>query len=134
MKEKIISLSDGQEFKLLGISSKLSMHKICWLLNQELNFDFHRLDEMNEKDTDKAFSVYQHENDTAIFSLIENKSKKGSLLKKLNTIDYLLKIEGAFTNYELEQIQKKIRQTSGILACLNIDLSVLKKREIDLLS
>ncbi len=110
------------------------MHKISWLLNQELNFDFHRLDEMNEKDSDIAFSVYQHENDTAIFSLIENKSQKGILIKKLNTIDYLLKIEGEFTKYELEQILKKIRQTSGILACLNIDLSVLKKRDIDLLS
>lgn len=134
MKEKIIRLSESQEFKLLGISSKLSMHKISWLLNQELNFDFHRLDEMNEKDSDIAFSVYQHENDTAIFSLIENKSQKGILIKKLNTIDYLLKIEGEFTKYELEQILKKIRQTSGILACLNIDLSVLKKRDIDLLS
>lgn len=134
MKEKIIRLSESKEFKLLGISSKLSMHKISWLLNQELNFDFHRIEEMNEIDSDNTFSVYQHENNTTTFTLIENKSSKGLLLKKLNTVDYLLKIEGEITNSELEQTQKKIRSIQGILACLNIDLSVLKKKDMDLLS
>ncbi|MCF6239832.1 MAG: IPExxxVDY family protein [Bacteroidales bacterium] len=133
MKTKIINLNEDAEFNLLGISSKLSMHKISWLLNQQLDFNFHRFDEHGESNLDKEFSVYQYEDDTAIYNLIENKSKDGLLLKKLNTIDYLLKIEGELTKLDFEQLQKKIRQIPEVYACLNIDISVLKKKELDLL-
>ncbi len=110
------------------------MHKISWLLNEQLGFDFRRLDETEENSEKKNFSVYQHESNNASFSLIENKSKDGLLLKKLDNIDYLLKIEGALSNSELDNLQKQIRQTSGIYACLIIELSVLKKKELDLLA
>lgn len=110
------------------------MHKISWLLNELLGFDFHRLDETGENPEGKNFSVYLHESDNASFSLIENKCKEGLLLKKLNNIDYLLKIEGAISNSELDNLQKQIRQASGIYACLIIELSVLKKKELDLLA
>ena len=109
------------------------MHKLSWLLNENLNFDFHRLDEENP--SERKFAVYQHETEQATYSLIENKSNtEGLLIKKLPNIDFFLKIEGDISKTELEKIIKKIKEADNIYACLQIELSKLKKKDIELLS
>ncbi len=133
LKEKVINLSGDADFELIGISSKLSMHKLSWQLNQLLAFDFRRLDEDIDTAKDRKFSVYQYDAANATYILLENKSRGALLLKKLPNIDYLLKIEGDLTDSEFKSLIKKIRQVPDVYACLNIELSVLSKKEIDLL-
>ena len=133
MKEKILKLQENIHFKLLGISSKLSIHKLSWALNENLNFEFQRLESENEN-SGKEFEIFHHETPQAVFSLIENKSNSGLLIKKLPNIDYFLKIEGNIFEENLNLLIKKIRQTSNIYACLIIDISLLKKKDIELLS
>ncbi|MEN8118756.1 MAG: IPExxxVDY family protein [Bacteroidota bacterium] len=139
MKKKVIKLSVENEFKLIGIATSFSTHKLSWLLNTRLNTDFKQTKDLilrskdSEKDTN--YSVYEYDTKSGItYSLIENNSNSGILIKQLNNIDYLLKIEGGFSDKNMEQLTKKIRETDHIIACLIIDIQNIKQKEIDLIS
>lgn len=139
MKKKIIKLSVETEFKLIGISTRISTYKLSWLLNSNLKTDFKQASDLilKSKDPGKSanYSIYEYDTKTGIiYSLIQNKNNTGTLIKQLNNIDYLLKVEGDFSDKYIEQLAKKIRETENIIACLIIDNHKLKQKELDLIS
>lgn len=134
MKEKVISLPENYDFRLLGISSNLSIHKLGWLLNTRLSFNFSLLDTPLKASENTDFSVYQHEGSQGVVNLVENKNKSGLLIKKLPNIDYLLKIDGFYSQKDFDLLVKNIRQIADIYACLIVDVNVLKKTELNLIS
>ena len=46
MKKKIIKLSVESEFMLIGISARVSTHKLSWLLNSKLSVDFKQAEDL----------------------------------------------------------------------------------------
>ena len=139
MKKKVIKLTIDAEFKLIGIATRFRTHKLSWLLNTNLNTDFKQTSDLilksknSEKDTN--YSIYEYDSKSGItYSLIENNNNEGILIKQLNNIDYLLKIEGAFSNKHIEELAKKIRETDHIIACLIIDTQNIKKKDLDQIS
>jgi len=124
---------------LIGIATRISAHKLSWLLNTKLDINFQQVSDLILKSTEpgKNSNYAQYEYDTNIgilYRLIENKCDSGILIKQLNNIDYLLKIEGDFSENQLTKLVKKIRDTESISACLKIDIQKLKKKELDLIS
>ena len=137
--KKIIKLSVDAEFILIGISTRFSTHKLSWLLNTNLNTDFKQAKDLilKSKDSGKGsnYSIYEYDTKSGItYSLIENNNKAGVLIKQLNNIDYLLKIEGDLSDKNIEQLAKKIRETDHIIACLIIDIQNIKQKDLDQIS
>lgn len=138
LKKRVIKLSFDTNFRLIGISTRLSAHKLSWLLNAQIDTRFKQIDDLvltsNQNENNLAFAVYEFEaKSDLIYKLIENKKSSGILIKKLN-IDYLLKIEGSFSEKTIDQLVKKIRKTESINACLLIDNKNIKQKDIDLLA
>ena len=139
MKSKIIKLLDKTEFKLIGIASRLSIHKLIWLLNSKLNTNFKQADDIvytkNKQSETINFAIYTHEeNSELIYRIIENKNISGILVKQLKNIDYLLKFEGEIHDNQLNTINKNIREIENINASLIIDIKNIKQKEIDSIS
>jgi len=133
LKKKIIKLSIETKFKLIGIATRISAHKLSWLLNTELNTDFKQASDLILNNTNHA--IYEHDTNTGVFfHLIENKNDSVTLIKQLKNIDYLLKIEGDFSKNQITQLTKKIRNIESITACLTIDIQKLKQKEVELIS
>ena len=132
MKKKLIKLSIDTNFSLIGISTRLSAHKLSWLLNTQLETNFKQVGDLLLADI--HYAVYEHNAKSDLtYKLIENKNNSGTLIKKLNNIDYLLKVEGDFSEKHIENLVKKIRETDNIIACLSINNQNLKQKELDLL-
>ncbi len=139
MKKKIIKLSIEAKFLLIGISARVSTHKLSWLLNAKLNIDFKQADDLvlksNILENTTGYSVYEYDTKNGdIFRLIENKNDTGILIKQLKNIDYLLKIEGDFSDAYIERLTKNIRETENVMACLAIDSQKLRQKELDLIA
>ena len=139
MKGKLIKLLDETEFMLIGIASRLSMHKLIWLLNNKLNTNFKQADDIvytkNKQADTINFTIYTHEESSElIYRVIENKNTSGILINQLKNIDYLLKIEGDLHKSQLNNINKNIREIANINASLIIDIKNIKQKEIDLIS
>ncbi len=139
MKKKIIKLSVETDFKLIGIATRISTHKLSWLLNNNLQTDFKQADDLflnsTEAEKNNTYAIYAYDTNTELsYRLIENKTDSGTLIKQLKNIDYLLKIEGDFSENQQTQLIKKIRTFENIDACLIIDIQKLKQKEIELIS
>jgi hypothetical protein len=132
MKKKLIKLSIDTNFSLIGIATWLSAHKLGWLLNTQLETNFKQVGDLLLADI--HYAVYEHNAKSDLtYKLIENKNKSGTFIKKLNNIDYLLKVEGDFSEKHIETLVKRIRETDNIIACLSINNQNLKQKELDLL-
>lgn len=138
LKKKIIKLSFETDFQLIGISTRLSAHKLSWLLNIQIDTNFKQVDDLlikkNENGLGLNFAVYEYETKSGlIYKLFENKNNSGIFIKKLNNIDYLLKIDGNISEKNKERLIKKIRETESVVACLSIDIQNIKQKEMNLL-
>ena len=132
-------MSVETEFKLIGIAIRISSYKLSWLLNSVLNTDFKQAEDLvfssKSSEENNHYAVYEHDMNTEVlYQLIENKSDSVTLIKQLKNIDYLLKVEGEFSENQITQLVKKIRDIENITACLTIDIQKLKQKEIDLIS
>ncbi len=135
LKKKVIKLLVEAEFKLIGIATRFSTHKLSWLLNTNLNTDFKQTSDLILKSKnsgkDTNYSIYEYDSKSGItYSLIENNNNTGILIKQLNNIDYLLKIEGESSDKHIEELAKKIRETDHIIACLIIDTQSIKQKDL----
>jgi len=137
LKKKVIKLQINTEFKLIGIVSRLSAYKLSWLFNKEINTEFKQTHDLVLKSPgkDKVFVVFESDtNKDVTYRLIENKNDSGTLIRQLSNVDFLLKIDGGFSDKNIEHLIKKMRSIDDIIASLSIDILTLKQKEISLLN
>ncbi|NJO89724.1 MAG: IPExxxVDY family protein, partial [Chloroflexia bacterium] len=88
MKPKVHTLTSENEYKLIGIASHLSPHKISWMFNQELDAKFQQADsvviiETTDKE-EHRFPVYKFEDEGDIlYTLYANKLEYSSIIKSI---------------------------------------------------
>ena len=134
MKQKVHTLSLERDYRLIGIASHLSAHKISWLFNQELGARFQQADsllivEKANQETLK-FPTYKFEDDgDVVYNLYSNKAERSTLLKSVKKIDYILKCERLVPGEAFSKYLDKIRKLKNILTAFEIDLSLLKTKE-----
>jgi aminopeptidase-like protein len=133
---KIHSLSDDPDFKLIAIASHLNDYKISWLFNEELKYKFKQTDDLivseNKNQTNVRYTVFVSENETdSTLTLYTNRCGNNILLKSLKNIDYILKCQGYFSNYQLVEFIEKIKKLKNILTVYQIDLTSFKPKEIE---
>jgi len=134
-KKHKLSVSIEEDYCLLGIVSDEPDYKVCWLLNQQLNFSLARIDDLklfskklNEEQEVSIFKYYD-ENKLISYRLIVNKTSSGYFLPELKNIDYLLHIQGDIILDEITKIIKQISSIKAIRMCVPVDLSKIKERE-----
>lgn len=128
MKKKVHKLDSTlqQNFLLIGISSYENDYRLCWDLNNCLNSDLQRIENLevldNKTNKLQKFPVFyfEDENKHRGLRLIGNRCEDGFLIGEWKNIDYLLKISGEIKSKDLLEIHSKIKlsklvQASAIL-------------------
>lgn len=132
------------DFFLAGISCHEKPYRLCWAINRALGQELVQTDPLTIalKKTDPPcdfpiFKLVNKENDTA-FLLVANKTETigadqqptiALLIPEQHQADYFFIVQGAFTNYDLEQMTKCIREISFVQLIYKINPSVLKSKE-----
>lgn len=117
VKKHKLDLQVEEDFTLLSLVSDDPDYKLCWSLNQSRSYNFAREDDLEL--FHKKLNAYQH---FALFSfhdevsmisyrIIRNKCENGFFLEEFKNIDYLVHIQGEFTD---EKVQEFISRASAI--------------------
>jgi hypothetical protein len=134
-KKHKLSISIEDDFCLLGIVSDEPDYKLCWLINQELNISFNRVDDlvffnkkMNEEENVSMFKFYD-DNKMITFRLIGNRIQSGYYLSDLRNIDYILHIQGEIIAEEIHALIEGISRIGAVRMCVPVELDRIRERE-----
>ena len=134
MKQKVHTLSNDKNFKLIGIASHLSPYKLSWSLNKELDARFQQSENLilSDKSSTKPliFSTYKFEDgNDSLYTLYSNRSEDAVLLKSIRNIDYVLKYEGIISDQLFKLYIEKLKKIRNILTAFEIDNEQIKPKE-----
>lgn len=134
-KKHKLSVSIDEDYCLLGVVSDEPDYKVCWLLNQQMNFSLARTADLklfNKRlNIEQEVTLFKYYDDNALISyrLIGNKTSSGYFLPELKNIDYLLHIQGVIDLEEITKLIKMIGSIKSVRMCVPVDLSKIKERE-----
>ena len=137
MKKKTHKLTVNTEHEsiLIGISSHENDYRISWAINQELEANFVKAENLkviNRKlNAPQEFSLYIYENEESInkFCLIANQCDNGFYIPELKNIDYFLQIFGEVSEEYKNNLLKKIKTIDVITGAFIIDPDSLKSKK-----
>ncbi|MFN4122436.1 MAG: IPExxxVDY family protein [Flavobacteriales bacterium] len=137
MKSKKQSLGGDMKLKikLIGINSQEIDYKICFKINQELNIDLERTDDIevfNQKlNVMGSYSTffYEDEDEMLEFMLIANYHPAGLLLYDAGKYDYFLRISGEIDFIDGKEIAKKLRNINSVIFSAEMNVDHLKSKE-----
>lgn len=133
----ILDVSYDFDFVLIGIISAARDFKLAWYLNQFLEINLAKtndLDYHSTKEDTFLISNYSYETDFSIFRLIKNRAveffniKKPYLLPELKSYDYFVILNGEFAAYYHEYLSK-IRDIPEIQLVKQVDYEALPSKE-----
>ncbi len=132
------------DFFLAGISCHEKPYRLCWALNRAIGHELVQKEPLSIalKKSDPAsdfpiFKLANKENDTS-FCLMANKTETtdaeghrgiGLLIPEQNQADYFFIVQGPFTEHDLEQMMKSIREIPFVQLIYRINPSILKSKE-----
>jgi len=124
------------DFLLLGISCHLSDYRLAWIINQTLEIDLERKEDIDlllgkNKEENGLFSYYQYDNEEnyTTINLISNRCEKGNFCGELKQLDYFVQMwlpEADEDN--IKTIAKKLKSSPHIIAAIDIDIETLKSK------
>jgi len=123
---------------LLGIVSAEPDYKLSLSLNNKIRISLKNMSPViivDEKGTELTFSRFADLNGTSgiTYDLISNRSGKNFLLKKLKNIDYLFQLHDPDNEMNISQLSANIRELDTITGVFNIDLNIIKDKNLQYL-
>jgi hypothetical protein len=139
---KLVLNTDGMEedylsnARLLGIMTQLNNYRFCWLINEQLNYDFRLSTEaeiqIRKKGRNYYFQVYQYcETDTTTeHNIYDNKFEGEYLLPEFKHFDFLWLIKADII-YEEEfiKLQQDIRNIDGVQLVTELAQEKIRNKE-----
>jgi len=135
VKKHKLDLAIAEDFCLLGVVSDEPDFKLCWLINQSLNMNFEKQEELqlfHRKLQDvQAFSLFTYYDEDAMitFRIIKNRTENGYYLDELKNIDYLIHIQGEINTLRISNFMLSVGALESVRMCVPTDLSRIKNKE-----
>ena len=123
------------DFLLFGLSSHENDYRLAWKINQDFSLNFERGENhrLISKKTGQAheFALYSYDDEDTFYMyyLLSNKSEQAVLLEELKNIDYLIVIQGEFTEAFSNGFQNRLKKVESVQGVFKIDPATLKNRE-----
>ncbi|MCG8323345.1 MAG: IPExxxVDY family protein [Cytophagales bacterium] len=138
MKKQKLVVDFDYNFKLFGIISPASEHKLAWELNRGLNVNLIKNEDikinfLNNKNL--IISNFLFGKEESILRLLKNKSvamsatNQSFLIPELKQFDYLLIIDGFEQTFKPEHVAARLRQIDIIQNVMNLEVLKLKSKE-----
>jgi hypothetical protein len=127
MPKKVHKLKDQHQeaIQLIAIASHQSDYRLSWALNQKLNWNLQKTDDLkihNPKSSqEQRFNIYSYINTHhQTMYLIANKSSDGFLFPSMTNIDFLLKADG-LTDSDIHLMITRIRQIDFVITAFRLE-------------
>ena len=137
MKKAKLQIEPTFDFELLGIVSPIREYRMAWLVNQELELNLIKADDLEleflnaEKlEIAQYFLSLPH----GFIQLLKNKALNSSqqlayLIPELKNLDYFLLVQDETEQLDLSNFMEKLSQNSLVQSIVRIDISKLKSKE-----
>ena len=130
-----LSVNEQDEPSVFGIVTADPDYKISLKLNKKLKIHLKNSSPLEIEDNEgRKFDLSKFTDATgapdSIFHLISNRSGKNYFMKSLKNIDFILVLSDPGNNHNTEKIPSRLREIETITAVFNIDLKVLKNKNL----
>jgi hypothetical protein len=137
MKKAKLQIEPAFDFELLGIVSPIREYRMAWLVNQELELNLVKADDLeleflnSEKlEIAQYFLSLPH----GFIQLLKNKALNSTqqlayLIPELKNLDYFLLVQDETEQLDLSNFMEKLSQNSLVQSILRIDISKLKSKD-----
>lgn len=137
MKKAKLQIEPAFDFDLLGIVSPIREYRMAWLVNQELDLNLVKVDDLEleflnaEKlEIAQYFLSLPH----GFIQLLKNKAINSTqqlayLIPELKNLDYFLLVQDETEELDLINFVKKLSQNPLVQSIVRIDISKLKSKE-----
>lgn len=127
MAKRVLKQENDYRFQALGIVSPLKDYRLCWFINQALQTDLCRVDDIEFHQAKErrvsAFNhfTFYHEIDDIHYHIVENKGSSGVFLTKVAQYDFLLILEGSLSDKLLEPTIESLNTLNALQLVRPID-------------
>lgn len=134
MAKKEIILAYEEDIHLWGINSNLEDYRLCWFINDTLQWKMRRIEDINFYNPKikvvQSFSAYKYENEIDFYDaeLIQNKRAGNYLLPEMKNFDYVFLLKGELEYFDIAAFEYQLSQISGIQLVYKVDLDKIKSR------
>ena len=124
-----------EDFCLLGIVTDEPDYKLCWMINQAIEVNFEKLEDLNlyhrKLQEDQSFSLYEyHDEDTLVtYRIIKNRTSNGYFLDDLKNLDYLVHIQGEIKKDKINEFMHAAGTLVSVRMCVPVDLIRIRNKE-----
>ena len=137
MKKAKLQIEPTFDFELLGIVSPIREYRMAWLVNQELELNLVKVDDLeleflnSEKlEIAQYFLSLPH----GFIQLLKNKALNSSqqlayLVPELKNLDYFLLVQDETEQMDLSNFMEKLSRNPLVQSIVRIDISKLKSKE-----
>jgi len=137
MKKAKLQIEPTFDFELLGIVSPIREYRMAWLVNQELEINLVKADDLeleflnSEKlEIAQYFLSLPH----GFIQLLKNKALNSSqqlayLIPELKNLDYFLLVQDETEQLYLSNFMEKLSRNPLVQSIVRIDISKLKSKE-----
>ncbi len=134
VKKFLLDIGFDYDFILYGIVSQETPHRLAWIINDSLQTNFIREEDMTLTFDDaeslllSRFS-YHDELNRLDFDLFSNKYETSFWLPELKKIDYLLMVKGALDSFKKRKFAEPFKHIQSIQIITEINHKKLKQKE-----
>ena len=137
MKKAKLQIEPAFDFELLGIVSPIREYRMAWLVNQELELNLVKADDLEleflnaEKlEIAQYFLSLPH----GFIQLLKNKALNSAqqpayLVPELKNLDYFLLVQDETEQLDLSNFMEKLSRNPLVQSIVRIDISKLKSKE-----
>jgi len=135
VKKHKLDMAIEEDFCLLGVVADDPDYKLCWRINQALETNFEKLDDLElfhrKLNDDQLFSIFAFEDEEAMLSyrIIKNRSEKGYFLDELKNIDFLVHVQGEIHEGTISTFMHSVAKLSSVRMCVPVDLTRIRNKE-----
>lgn len=133
MKRLSLKNTPQENIQIFGICSTEKMYKLCWEMNQVLDFQFVNVDSHRVYSKDNCFEHILYEfidlEKGIRYYLIQNKTLHNTLDKQHKIIDYFLVSISELENNQFEKIKKTCKGLSAVRVVIDVDYQKLKQKD-----
>lgn len=121
-------------FDIWGINSPLEDYRLCWQLNQILDWQLKRVEDIEffqpKEKKYQQFSAYQYINDLDYYTIeiIKNKNEGNILIPEMKNFDYIFLFQGEDDYFNKNEITQALKQIKDIQSIFEINKDTIKSK------
>ena len=135
IKKHKLEVAIDEDFCLLGMVTDEPDYKLCWLINQLLDVDFEKQDDLtlfhSKLNEDQVFSLFGYDDKESLltYRIINNRPDRGFFLDELKNLDYLVHIQGEIITDKINTFLQQVSTIGTVRMCVPVDLNRIRNKE-----